>query len=290
MLRLTTTLTVLLLGLALTQACTSTKSAKPEIATSEPHRQPIPADLSEAVHRSEAVGRQLFVLDKVSSVATDALIEKVGDLKSQNIAGYLPVRDATASGQPSNNHSVLFYTQEQPPRIKFEVKVGIDAKSTTAVYDPPKDLPPAMLELVKARHAAINAAPHEEQPMNALLLPADLIGKTGILVYLIAGTKRPDVVVVGRHYRAVVPFGTAEVSEIMPLSKSVLELSTKGPQGQKLEALMVTHLVSDFPLETHVLASLQSHLPLLVATRRGGWLVKGDHIEYWGAFPEKESK
>ena len=41
---------------------------------------------------------------------------------------------------------------------------------------------------------------------------------------------------------------------------------------------MVTHLVTDWPLETHVFVSLQWHLPVYVGTRRGIWRVNGDKI------------
>jgi len=281
-----------LLGLALTQACASATTAtptasKPEAASHGLSRQAIPKELADAVHRSEEIGRQLYVLDKISSISTDVLSAKIGDLKAQALGGYLPVRESTKAGQVTNTFAVRFYTNEQPPRVKFLVRVTPDLKTTFEAPEPPEVMTPAMLVLVKARQAALNAVPKIEQALNPMLLPGEALGKSGVLVYLLATTERPNVAVIGRHYRAVVPYGASEVSELTPLSQSVLELPTQGPAGQKLEALVVAHWVTDYPLETHVLVSLQSHLPLLVTTRRGGWLVKGDHIEFWGPLPGK---
>jgi hypothetical protein len=76
--------------------------------------------------------------------------------------------------------------------------------------------------------------------------------------------------------------GDGKVREVRPLSKSILELSTKAPDGGKPEALVVSHIVTDYPLETHVFASLSANLPVYVATDRGDWLVDGDKISFLG--------
>jgi hypothetical protein len=49
------------------------------------------------------------------------------------------------------------------------------------------------------------------------------------------------------------------------------------------EALTITHLVTDYPLETHVFTSLLVRLPVYVLTSRGTWRVNGDQIAFLGA-------
>lgn len=62
----------------------------------------------------------------------------------------------------------------------------------------------------------------------------------------------------------------------------MMELSTVAPGGGETEALIVTHLVTEYPLETHVFASLSAGLPVYVGTSRGNWLVEGDKISFLG--------
>ena len=46
-----------------------------------------------------------------------------------------------------------------------------------------------------------------------------------------------------------------------------------------MRATVVSHVVTDYPLETHVFVSLlHKNAPIYVATRRGTWLVIGDKI------------
>jgi len=68
------------------------------------------------------------------------------------------------------------------------------------------------------------------------------------------------------------------VKSVTPLSKTELELSAQSVNGTPA-ALTVTHLVTDYPLETHVFASMSSRLPLYVGTSRGTWLVDYDSIQ-----------
>ena len=46
------------------------------------------------VRNSEIIGRQIYILDKVSAIATDVLREKVPSFHEKNLAGYLPFQEA----------------------------------------------------------------------------------------------------------------------------------------------------------------------------------------------------
>ncbi len=222
-------------------------------------------------------------------MGTDELMKHVPDPRKAGLGGYIPVREADDTLQPKDSFMVTFFTSEEPPRIAYEIRIPLRLHSTPEFegFDPPKDATQSFLTLVRARQAAIAALPPVSQPMNPVLLPGSANGEEGILVYMLAGTTKPNVAVFGRHFRVLMPDQGTTPTYVMPLSRSVLEMSTRGPKGSRPEGLMVTHLVSDWPLETHVFVSLLSHLPVYVGTRVGVWRVSGDKIALISERPPK---
>lgn len=61
--------------------------------------------------------------------------------------------------------------------------------------------------------------PPPRQPINPVLLPGEINDEKGVLVYLLAGTKQPNVAVFGQHFRSLVPLGGSSVSCMMPLCR-----------------------------------------------------------------------
>lgn len=259
-------------------------SRPPAEAHSPARRQPIPADLQQLVKDASEIGRELYVLDHVAAVGTDVMLEHVPEPARANLGGYLPFREATPQGTPSNSFLDLFFTRDTPPRVLCDIRVAPGAPPSFQSYDPPKAAPPGLEILVHARQAALAALPAGSQSINPLVVPGPA-GK--IAVYLLAATTVPNVAVFGRHYRALVSADGARVETMTPLSKGVLEMPLHAPNGSTLTALFVTHLVTDYPLETHVFTSLLTRLPVYVSTKRGLWLVDGDDIGYLGAVSEK---
>lgn len=104
-----------------------------------------------------------------------------------------------------------------------------------------------------------------------MVLSGGVNDEKGIL-YLLAGTKTPNRTVFGKHYRVLVPERGGQPTYVMPLSKTAFELPLRkpGPNGEATEALMVTHVLGDCPLE--------SKIPVYVGTRIGIWRVDGDKI------------
>ena len=101
-----------------------------------------------------------------------------------------------------------------------------------------------------------------------------------MLVYLLAGTKRPGIAVFGKHHRARVSPDGRQLLSLEPLSKSILELPLALPPGAKEAGLAVSHIISETPIETHVFVSLLHKLPVYVSTSRGQWKVDGDRISF----------
>jgi hypothetical protein len=237
---------------------------------------PIPKDLAPQVRQSIELGRELYFQDGASAAGTDALLESLGSLEGKGIAGYLTIREGDDNGKPLPSWLVQFFTRESDPRIAYQVHVPMKRgeKPRVEVLAPPAQPHPEILKLFRARQAALKAAQPLAQPVNPVVLPASVIGRKGVLVELLAGTNKPDTVVFGRHYRVIVTADGRRVEEVMPLSKGILEL-TKEPG---VAALTVSHIVTAYPLETHVFASMLHHMPIYVGTERGVWVVNADSI------------
>jgi hypothetical protein len=265
-------------ALATLGCATAPAANRPDDKASVPEELPIPHDLRDHIGRSSAIGRQLYVLDKVAAIGTDVLVENIKTLEGKGLGGYIPLREGTDEGALKDSYMVTFFTSDSPPRIAYEIRVAPSAKPSYQAFDPPKAATSGFLALVQARQLAIDAMPPPRQPINPVLLPGEINGEKGVLVYLLAGTKQPNVAVFGQHFRSLVPIGGTSVSYMMPLSKTILEMPIRGPNGEEPEALVITHIVTDFPLETHVFTSLLLKKTVYVGTRRGIWRVAGDEI------------
>jgi hypothetical protein len=257
--------------------CASTPSGGPE----KPERDlPIPADLRGEIRYAESIGHELYLLDKVAALATDALTARVPNLREKRLGGYLPFRDAA---HPQDHFTVTFFTREDPPRKAYDVHIVPEKEGELVAYDPPLPVPESFALLVRARKTAIASLTEAHQPINPVIVPGGARGEKGVLVYLIAGTRTPGTVVLGRHTRVLVPEAGGAPTYVMPLSKTAIELPLRAPDvppGAKPVGLVVSQLVTDWPLETHVMASLQAKQPIYVVTARGTWRVDGDKIKY----------
>jgi hypothetical protein len=235
---------------------------------------PIPADLAAQVQQSIDLGHTLYLIDMASAIGTDMLQKKLGTSDANGIGGYLTVQDADSAGKALSSFLVLFFTNEVTPRIAYRIHVSLKQDKTAQIEEvqPPQPADSRVLKLIRARQTAIKAVPFQ-QPINPVVLPAEVIGQKGILVELLAATNKPGILVLGKHYRVIIADDGQEIKSITPLSKGILELSTVDERGARAAGLWATHLVTDYPLETHVFASLLNKVPLAVGTSRGVWLV-----------------
>jgi hypothetical protein len=256
--------------------------------------QPVPADLRSAVALSARVGRLLYMLDKAAAMASDELLyhERASE-DHVPTSGFLAMRDVDATGAEKGSFTVIFYSPGSEPKVAYRVHLPFKQGTAVSVEEvkPPSSPGVEVETMIRARTTALAALHGATQPMNPVVLPArPLIGEDGFLVYLLAGTKRPGIAVFGKHYRVLVsPDGTT-VKRFEPLSRSALEMPLGPPKpGSTTAALVVSQIVTDYPLETHVLVSLLNRVPIVVATRRGAWRVEGDHIDFLGQVPAAAS-
>jgi hypothetical protein len=271
----------LLVAAFLTVSCASSGGhSVPDLKQKLHARAPIPADLRQQVARASGIGRQLYFLDKAAAIGTDVLLERVPDPEKRGLAGYLSLFD---SDTPSGTFLVSFFTKEEVPRIAYEIRVIPERKPEFTAFDPPKVTTPTYAALVTARQKALAAMPRHGQPINPILVPGEANGEHGVLVYLLASTKKPNVAVFGKHHRALVPLDGPGITYMMPLSQSAFELPTRAPGQGKTVGLFIKHFVTDYPLETHVFTGLLHKIPLYVVTRRGVWFVDRGEIFFVSA-------
>ncbi len=251
----------------------------------EPASIAIPSELQEKISLSEALGGELYITDKIAIIGTDVMLENIKDPLKAGIRGYTVFRDGDMQGQPTGSWSVKFFVNKSEPKIGYIVHITppipppgnatTKFKVVTPARKPSKD----ELVLFHAIRTAVDAIPDKVQPLNPVLMPALAIGEDGFLVYLLAGTKKDNTAVFGKHYRVVVSMDGRSASRVEPLTKTVLEvpIPLPKPDGTKPD-LVVTHLLGDYPLETHVFTSLLHHKALYVGTEKYIWRINEGKI------------
>jgi len=251
-------------------------------------RLPPPEDLRAAIEQAQSLGAMLYDHDLASAIGTDVMLANVRAPKERGVAGYLTSREADER-DPTNAWLVQFFSAEDPPRVLCRVRVPAPgARPRFEAVDRLMPVSDDARRLIRARRSAFAAIGSAAQPQSLAILPGQAIGKDGILVYLLAGTTRRDVVVFGKHHRVLVSPDGETVISVEPLSNSAIEVPLELPPEAIPEGgggVFVTHLVTESPLETHVFASLLHRLPVFVGTSRGSWIVDGDEISLLEAAP-----
>ena len=228
------------------------------------------------IDRALSVGRAIYLQDVMSAWGTDVLREHVPGL--DGVGGYLTLQEGNDDGTPKGTWLVQFFSREPTARVLYRIRLWKDRSQPPGFekVNPPVPLTAAEQVIVSARQAAIKAIPPPRQPINPVVLPAQILGQKGALVYLLAGTNRPGIFVLGQHHRVLVG-EDGHVQKVEPLSKSIIEIPGP-PPGTKTAGLVLSHLVSDYPLETHVFAALLYRQELYIVTRTGRWRVTGKEI------------
>lgn len=248
-------------------------------------RLPPPDDLRQEIERSIAIGVALYRNDRASALATDVMLANVPAPRKLGIAGYLTFQDGSEDGRPLDTWRTTFFSADDPPNELCVVRVPTQPDTTptftsSALRTP---LSSGMQLMARVRQTALAAIAPHAQPQNPVILPSP--DKPGFLVYLLAGTPRNNVAVLGQHHRVLVSLDGQSILNLEPLTKSIIEIPLETPDGQESAGFFVTHLVTAWPLETHVFASLLHRTPVAVGTSRGTWVVEGTRISLLPSSP-----
>lgn len=218
--------------------------------------------LSEA----EAVGKAIFEQDRAARLATDRLLESNG-LRSDGLRGWVTVRS-------DNGWRVLFVEGEGDAYCsKLSVLVDEDRAGSLRRSESCEPLTPDQRAMFLARETAVSALRTRcSDVYNTVVLPHE--GKDAAwAVYLLAATREAGKVVVGGHVRVLVRDGSSDVVKYEPLSNACLTLALPSPGTGAPAGLLVSHVLDDHPIETHVFLSLLHELPLYVVTESAMWSV-----------------
>jgi hypothetical protein len=268
---------------AILSACTGSAQSNPISASalaSGERTLPVPFDLQEGVARANILGMNLFLLDVATARAWDALTERIGPPEKSGMGHHLALMGDDGNGRLDGSVQVLFFTNDEVPRLAYRVVIGGGAGRGVEVREqkPPSVVHEPMMTLLNARWLALEAVPRSKQVMNTVLIPQN--GQ--IVVYVLAATNDPNVAVLGRHYRVDIAEDGAAVERVTALSKAELQLPTRDRSGQRLASLAITDGEAEHPTETHVFASHLANVPLYVTTGRGRWKVRATGIDYLG--------
>lgn len=209
----------------------------------------------------EALGVAIYEQDIRAAKATDLLFAKKIDPVKSGLRGWIVEGDAKSM-------SVRF-VREKDGAMEAFYDVSFDGKNTPALEEPQnRQLSAAQLAQLRARTLAAKSITRPaSQNYNVVILPDP--EREGLLVYALAATTDVDSIMVGGHYRFTVSKDGEKLEQSDELFRSFMVLNKKAkdlPPGAVPQALWMTTLVSDMPLETHVYLSLLHRTAFLVGT------------------------
>ena len=223
----------------------------------------------------EKLGVAIYEQDIRAAAATDLLFAKKIDPAKEGLRGWIIEGDANAM--------LVRFIREKDGLFEAFYDVTFEGKMKPVIQEPKnRKLSDTQVAQFKARSLALK---HITKPAsrsyNVVILPDP--ESEAFLVYALAATTEPNAVMVGGHYRFTVSKDGERIEHCDELFRSFLVLSTKPkdlPPGATLEALTMTTLVSDMPLETHVYLSLLHRMAFYVGTPdQHVWKVQNGKME-----------
>jgi len=231
--------------------------------------------------RSAQLGLLLYEFDSSAWAATDALRDK-------KKAWELYTETATPKGWATTEMDKDRLRTAFIAELNGELVSVFDAetkgrkvkKKTT--YPTGRRLTEVELMQYHAKRAftAKDIEPCEEfLPMNAVVIPSPDGGEP--YLYVMSATKKPNLVVLGRHFRFRVSEDGKSLSEKTGFTNGCIGLPFGAPNGGKPVGLVISHLKTPYPQEHHVFASLANDIPLFVTMPKSGtaWKVDGTTIK-----------
>ncbi|GAA0626288.1 hypothetical protein GCM10009422_23850 [Brevundimonas kwangchunensis] len=221
--------------------------------------------------RVAAMGQAIFEQDRAASVATDAFVAHFNRQPPADLTGWVVTPERNAQ------------------RVRFlradgeGVKSGWDVVVRNGVAGSVEEAATPLSEAEQAQFRARNTAATNvgrlrcSSPMNAVVL--DDPQSDGWLVWLLTSTTDANIVPVGGHYRFHISADGGTVVRRDILSNTCLDMPRpqRSAQGQPV-GMVVSQIVSDGPVETHVFLSLQNRLTIFVLAGEKVFQVNGARI------------
>ncbi|MFC0632783.1 hypothetical protein [Brevundimonas balnearis] len=224
--------------------------------------------------RVSTLGRRIYLHDRAAWLATEALRETLTADEIDQVEGWIVTEAA-------DGLRVRFAREADGVLVPgWDVPVGDSAGPVSAV-----ETGSLFSATELAQFAARQTAAREigalrcSREMNSVVFEDPDGG--GWLVWLLAASTERGVIPVGGHYRFRVSADGSTLLRRDQLSNGCLNMrdDRRGPNGQRA-GLVVTHIVSDGPVETHVFLSLLNRTPVYVAADDKLIAVEGDRIRF----------
>ncbi|MDP8916819.1 MAG: hypothetical protein M3M95_06415 [Pseudomonadota bacterium] len=220
----------------------------------------------------ERLGRGIHRQDVAAARATDALLKVAPDPAKEGIVGWL-----VAEMGDSDRVRFLRNT-EAGPEVAYDVDVP--PRGAPLVSSPSsRALSAEERAAFAAQQTAARNVPRVCRPRYNAAVLKDPAGD-GWLVWLLAPSPAAGLVPVGGHFRFSITADGKTVKRRDALSTSCLVLSPgQGvPKGAKPVGMVVSHVVSPTPVETHVFLQLLHRVPMYVAAGDANWKIEQGRI------------
>jgi hypothetical protein len=219
----------------------------------------------------EQLGREMYAQDQEAWKATDLLFARISqdDARRDKIHGWIT--------EMRGVQEVVRFVHETDhgPEAYYDISFAGVAPPVLSVPQN-RTLTPEELSQHNARRTAISAATLNcSSTYNSVALK-DPQGD-GWLVWVMAATKDPDALMMGGHQRFTISKDGKTILRRDALSRDCIQFSRKDDKGGG--HMILSHVVSLTPVETHVFASLSYRIGFYLGTPDGRtWRIADGHI------------
>lgn len=226
------------------------------------------------IAEAERLGRLIYDYDIAAWVATDLLVDHIGDLKGK-VKGWIVEDDG-------KGERVLFYRGSNglfSPAYSIAVEEGEASAASYKAYAEHDALTPTQTAMIKARERGLaEGVSGCSKRYNTVVIPDETIG---YLVYVLAATTDPATVQIGGHLRYDVDARGENVVGFRKFTNTCIAIPGATPGGdQQAVALMVSHILTPYPTEIHVWANLLHEIDLFVVTgEKTMWRISNGKIK-----------
>jgi hypothetical protein len=243
----------------------------------------IPTEYRGAVERANELGEKIHRHDMAAWRATDALMKKVGKADAR-VRGWLT--DEYVAGSAYGIKVSFIGETADGPSVLYLMRISSGGPPYDYVYvDPPERLDDSQLARWRARGAAEQAVGKRDdrcgETYNTVVIPVGTGSSKGILVYMLAATTQPDLLIGGGHFLYEYSGDGTRLLSQRAFTKSCIDIpfgkdSSKG----EVAALTLTHLLDRTPTEVHSWLSYNYGKTLYLGTMENSmmWIIMKGHI------------
>lgn len=221
----------------------------------------------------ERLGYEIYLRDIAAGRGTDAA-QSVIDLAKFGVLGWLVV-------PYERGYLVRFVERDE----RVVIDVSVDPTSTLPGYvmknDPPKELSAREKAMWRARRLGVGQSFMLcSDRYNTVVIPENEDPDSSWLVYLLAATLDPTLIMLGGHHKFVIDAEGRNILEHMPLSRSCVS----SQYTETTAMISMSHIVSPEPVESQVYLSLLHGIPIGVFRLDSGkrWTVEGGRVRLDG--------